>query len=235
MTKRLIFVPALLVMAVLFVLGVGPALAEGGYTLYGDAMLVSPGFNSHTAAQIRSDATIAPKYGGVDFSIPAGMTVADLNNLSTDYMFTAGSCGGGAPRFQVNVTTPSNETKNIFVYIGPPPNYTGCQANVWSNTGNLVAPASLVDTSQLGGGPYEPYAAAQAAYGSYPITGIQVVTDAYWFAGTQTVVVDNVTINNSTVTFEGSDCKNGGWQQFTSDPGPFKNQGQCVSYFEHQK
>jgi YVTN family beta-propeller protein len=26
-------------------------------------------------------------------------------------------------------------------------------------------------------------------------------------------------------------CKNGGWQNFTSPPGPFKNQGQCVSFF----
>jgi hypothetical protein len=27
------------------------------------------------------------------------------------------------------------------------------------------------------------------------------------------------------------ECKNGGWQTFTSAPGPFRNQGQCVSYF----
>lgn len=26
-------------------------------------------------------------------------------------------------------------------------------------------------------------------------------------------------------------CKDGGWKVFTSDPGPFKNQGQCVSHF----
>ena len=26
-------------------------------------------------------------------------------------------------------------------------------------------------------------------------------------------------------------CKDGGWQDFTDDPGPFRNQGQCVSYF----
>jgi uncharacterized membrane protein len=27
------------------------------------------------------------------------------------------------------------------------------------------------------------------------------------------------------------DCKKGGWQNFISPPGPFNNQGQCVSYF----
>ena len=29
-----------------------------------------------------------------------------------------------------------------------------------------------------------------------------------------------------------NDCKDGGWRNFVSSPGPFKNQGQCVSYFE---
>jgi hypothetical protein len=41
-----------------------------------------------------------------------------------------------------------------------------------------------------------------------------------------------VKINNVTYTFESANsCKNGGWQQFTSAPGPFATQGQCVSYF----
>ena len=31
------------------------------------------------------------------------------------------------------------------------------------------------------------------------------------------------------------DCKDGGWQNFTCSPGPFKNQGQCVSYFAKSK
>jgi len=26
-------------------------------------------------------------------------------------------------------------------------------------------------------------------------------------------------------------CKDGGWRKFVSSPGPFQNQGQCVSYF----
>jgi len=55
-------------------------------------------------------------------------------------------------------------------------------------------------------------------------------------------------INADTVTFEsgggGGDgggggghdrdkekCKKGGWQDFASSPGPFRNQGQCVSFF----
>jgi hypothetical protein len=208
------------------------ATPAAGYSLFGDSMLVSPGHNSPTAAQFESSATVPPNYGGIDFGVPNGVTdLASLNNLGTDYMFTQGSCGGGAPRFSVMVTTPSGSA-NMFVYLGPAPSYTGCPDNVWQSTGNLVTPTSLVDASQLGGSFYESYAAVQAAYGSYPVTDVSLVTDAYWFAGTQTVQADNVQINNSTVTFESKNsCKNGGWQQFTAAPGPFKNQGDCVSYF----
>ena len=212
------------------------ALAASGYTLFGDAQIVSGG-NPGNAAQIRSDPGIPPGYGGVDFDTPAAMTVSALSNLATDYKFTAASCGGGAPRFQINVTTPTATTENIFVYIGPPPNYIGCAPNTWTSTFNLVTPASLVDTGQLGGGPYDPWAHVVATYGSYPVTGIQLVTDSSWFfaGATQTVLVDNVMINSTTYTFEPEptkdSCKKGGWQDFTSSPGPFKNQGDCVSFF----
>ena len=57
------------------------AVAASGYALFGDAEIVSGG-NPGNAAQLRSDAS--PGYGGVDFDIPAGMTVADLANLSTE-------------------------------------------------------------------------------------------------------------------------------------------------------
>lgn len=212
----------------------GAALAAAGYSLFGDAQLVSPGNASPTAAQIRSDTSIPPQYGGVDFDVPAGLTLADLDILSTDYKFTAGTCGVGSPRFQVYVTNGTN-SGNIFVYIGPPPNYTGCPQNVYLNTGNLAAPTNLVDTSQLPLGTfYDPYASAQLKYGNYEVVSISVVVDAGYsqVGGVQTVHVDNVQINNSTTTFENADsCKKNGYQQFTSAPGPFKNQGQCVSYF----
>jgi hypothetical protein len=201
---------------------------SNGYTLFGDATLVSPGFNSPTAAQASYDGISS--YGGVDFSQPSGLTVSQLTNLSTDYQFTVGSCQGGAPRLVATVTN-GTTTGNINFYVGPPPNYTGCPPNVWSNTGNLASPTNLVDATQIGGGFYEPYAAVQAAYGSYTITDLFVVVDG--FNGIpSTAQFDNVTINNTIYTFENANsCKKGGWQQFTSSPGPFKNQGDCVSYF----
>jgi hypothetical protein len=202
------------------------ASASSGYSLFGDATLVHPGNNSPTAAQATSTGPNA--FGGVDFAVPAGMTVSQLQNLATDYKFTVGTCGLGSPRFAVEVTN-GTSTGNIFVYLGPPPNYTGCPPNVWANTGNLANPANLVDTSQLPGGTfYDPYASAQAKYGSYTVTDIALVVDG----PNQTVQFDNTQINNATYTYENADsCKDGGWKMFTTSPGPFKNQGDCVSYF----
>src|SRR4029077_17676637 len=209
-TLRLALVAFVLVSLAL--VQISTAVAAAGYTLFGDAQIVSGG-NPGNAAQIRSSAT-GPGYGGVDFATPAAMTVSGLTNLSTDYEFTAGSCAGGAPRFQINATN-GTVSGNIFVYIGPPPNYTGCPMNSWLNTGDLVTPVSLVDASQLGGTFYEPWAAVLVAYGGYAITGIQLVTDGSWaLAGaTQTVLADNVMINSTTYTFEPEptkdSCKNG--------------------------
>lgn len=228
LTKRTSVVATVFVFALFCT---GAVLAASGYSLFGDASLVSPGNNSPTAAEIKYDPA-GPGFGGVDFTVPAGLTLADLDVLSTDYKFTVGSCRDGSPRFQINVLDPTTNTvKNIFVYIGPAPSYTGCPAGIYLNTTNLLDPVDFVDATQLGGLFYMPYAPAQAAYGSYEIVGIQLVADG--FSGVaQTTHVDNVQINNSITTFESADsCKKGGYSQFTSAPGPFKNQGQCVSYF----
>jgi hypothetical protein len=155
-------------------------------------------------------------------------------------MFTEGSCGGGSPRFQVNVEDPvSGDTGNIFVYIGPPPAYTGCPQNVWLNTGDLLEGANPIDTSQLDGGTfYDPYATALAKYGGYTVTGVQLVADGGWaVGGVQTVIVDNTNIDGAVYTYEKpvadskDDCKDGGFKTHTrADGSEFKNQGDCIQY-----
>ena len=222
----------------------GPAVAAAtNYDLFGDATLITPGNNSNTALQLRSNVT-GQTSGGINFAIPAGLTLSGITNLATDFKFTAASCGGGSPRFQINV-----DGKNIFVYLGPYPSYTLCGLD-WASSGNLVTAASIVDTQQLtGGNPYDTWSSALAKYGTHAVTGVQLVTDSSWFFGaTQTVLVDNVMVNARTYTFEPAGggggggggggnngdkekCKKGGWADFTSSPGPFKNQGQCVSHF----
>jgi len=186
----------------MIIMGAAHAAPSSNYILFGDAAIVSGG-NPGSAVQATSSSGGAG-YGGVNFNDPSGLTVGQLTNLSTDYRMTAGDCGGGAPRFSVGVTD-GTHTGNIFVYLGPAPSYTGC-ATTWTNTGNLVASSSLVDTSQLPGGTfYDTYSNAQANYSSYTITDISLVVDAYWSAisnDPQTVQIDNTAINTTTYGFE---------------------------------
>ena len=71
--------------------------------------------------------------------------------------------------------------------------------------------------------------------------------------GVGLAVIDNIKINGRVITtgigieprprgfgerFDKDDCKDGGWRHFTGEgdePGPFRNQGQCVSFFAKQK
>jgi hypothetical protein len=228
--------------ALLVVGGAIPALAAvgSGFTLFGNATFVSPGHNSNRAVKLVADATANPAvFSGIDYAVPSSLTINDLNTLSTDVEFTAGSCAAGSPRFGISL---SGQSGTIFVYIGPPPNYSGCPQNAWANTGNLLTPTSLVDTSQLPGGHfYDLWAAAQARYSGSAVTDIFLVGDNGPGAGglgSQTVLIDNTNVNGTVYDYEStdkSDCKDGGWQNFTFPPGPFKNQGQCVSFFAKQK
>lgn len=228
--------------AVMIVLAAGvpafaaPSFSPTNYALFGSSTYVNPGENSNQAVEITSNSSTS--FGGIDYGFAGTSTLADVQHLATDYMFTAGSCAGGSPRFSIAVSNGST-TGNIFVYLGPSPNYTGCAANTWVSSGELVGNGT-VDTSQLPGGSfYDTWAHAESAYGAYAVTDIAIVVDGGWAlpATGQTVDIDNTTINSTVYTYEASgptltsQCKNGGWQNYTDANGNmFKNQGDCVSY-----
>jgi hypothetical protein len=90
---------------------------------------------------------------------------------------------------------------NVFVYLGPYPNFTGCFFG-WQNTGNLISSTDLrYDTSQVGGTFYDTHAGAVALVGSKDVLGVQLVVDSGWmFPRGQAVLVDNVTVNNHKLT-----------------------------------
>jgi hypothetical protein len=99
------------------------------------------------------------------------------------------------------VQTPSG-AKNVFVYLGPAPSFTGCSPNVWIASGNLVGSGDgRYDTSQVQAGTQvSTYAQALALVGGFQVTGISLVVDSGWaFADKeQTVMVRNVKVNDST-------------------------------------
>jgi hypothetical protein len=142
-----------------------------------------------------SDTSTTNDFGALTFAVPSGTTLASLTTLSADYNITDGSCGGGSPRFQLNI-----DGKNVFVYLGPTPNFTGCAAG-WTSTGNLATNTDVrVDTSQLGGSQTSTWAQAVALLGSHTVTGINFAVDGGWSqtAKKQVVQVRNVTINGTT-------------------------------------
>lgn len=233
--------------AVLSVGAVAFALTPSDYRLLDGASATSTGGGS---VQLISNGTTTDS--AINYSLATPMTVADLTNLSTDALYVAGSCGGGSPRFQINVQTASG-TKNVFAYFGQSPNYSGCTVGTWANTGNLIGASSTVDATQLGGGFYEPWSQVVAQYGTSTVTGIQLVADGGWVFPTtgQIVNVDNTRINGNVYTYDSAtstgtttpptgtttppttkhECKEGGWLGLFDGSGhSFKNQGDCVSY-----
>src|SRR5579863_3561631 len=80
------------------------AAVGSGYTLFGNASYVTPGNASNRAVQLVSNANASPAiYSGIDYAVPASLTIAALNTLSTDYNFTAASCALGSPRFGIQL------------------------------------------------------------------------------------------------------------------------------------
>lgn len=229
------------------VLMASPAAAVTGYSLFGNASEFSPGHNSDTAIQLTSDMAEVEPFAGIDFDVEADFGWAELTTLSTDYNVTDDDCGAGSPRFQIEVDTDNdgNSDGNVFVAIGPSPNFTDCPAD-WQSTGNLIGneDAGRYDFGQFGGSPFTTYSGAPANVTSGEIVGIQLVVDGGWNPNAangedqeQTVLADNTTINATVYDFEPEvvepempvtkdECKKGGWESF----GVFKNQGDCVSW-----
>jgi hypothetical protein len=142
-----------------------------------------------------TDTSTTNDFGALTFAVPSGTTLSSLTTLSAEYNITEGSCGGGSPRFQLNI-----DGKNVFVYLGATPNFTGCAAG-WTSTGNLATNTELrVDLSQYGGSQYSTWAQAVALLGSHTLTGVQFAVDGGWSqtGKKQVVQLKNVTINGST-------------------------------------
>jgi hypothetical protein len=176
-----------------------PAALAASATPFGGAAVAADG--TLTLVSNTGDASATNDASGASFTSTGVTTFASLTTLSTEFNVTDDDCSGGSPRFQVRVQTPSGE-KNVFVYLGPTPSFTGCSPNAWIASGNLVGSTDgRFDTSQIQAGTQlSTYAQALALVGTYPVTGISLVVDSGWaFADKeQTVQARNVKINAST-------------------------------------
>lgn len=158
-----------------------------------------------------TDTGTANDYSGIAFTLPAGTTFSSLTALSTEFNPTVGGCGGGSPRFSLKLAS----GKNVFVYFGPSPNFTGCSLNSWQSTGTLIGNNDLgrYDTSQVRAGTQSnTYTGALALIGSQTVTEIDLVADSGWFFNpkSQTVLVRNVNIDGQAFVTSGGGGGGGG-------------------------
>ena len=141
----------------------------------------------------------------------AGADITGLEGQTfTSASFTldsASQCEGGSPRFNV-------ETSTGFFFLG-------C---------NNVTPTTNADGSAT----YTFTAATVAAAGNqvpFPTGTIESISILIDVEGTADIT--DITVNGQlqvpTTQAAKDQCKDGGWQNFTSPS--FKNQGDCVSYF----
>jgi len=176
-------------------LAIAPAALAADYTLHGGA---KAGIGNVKLVSDLSDNPAVNDSSWIDFDTPAGLTFSGISSLSTELKFTESSCGGKSPRFQINVGG-----KNVFVYLGPSPTFTGCAQDTWLQSGNLAGAIDpcRVDTSQyVTGTQCSTWAAAVALLGSQAVTGIELTVDggSFFAEKEQEVLVRNVTINNRT-------------------------------------
>ncbi len=216
-----------------------PAFAAN-YFLFGDATIVTGG-NPGNAASLPSDISLPNGYSGVEVSPTSPILWENLITLSTEYNVTDDNCGGGSPRISLGVDTDNDNIADGYIHIaiGPSPFFTGCTSG-WQTTGNLVgnADAGRYDYSQFGGSPFTTYSEAPDSVKNGKVVEAFIVVDGSWSVAAsggdseQTVLVDNITVNNVVTTFEPNvptskdQCKKDGWKDYDV----FKNQGDCVSY-----
>ncbi|HEV8663629.1 MAG TPA: hypothetical protein VGT06_10905 [Candidatus Methylomirabilis sp.] len=194
----------------------GVPSVEAQFSLFGSATEVIGGIGNTRAVELTSRCTFTGSppscdtsgptftFSGVNFQSFTPLTFAGISQLSADFNVGATDCGGGSPRFQINIDIDGDGVSdgNVFVYLGPSPNFTGCLFG-WQSTGNLIGntDAGRYDATQFAasGGQLGTYAQAVAALGNFPVVGIQLVVDSGWFTGPrgQAIQVDNIRINTT--------------------------------------
>lgn len=198
----------------------GVPSVEAQFSLFGDAKEVTGGIGNVRAIELTSTCstftgpppacdfiTATITFSRVDFQPSTSLTFAGITQLSADFNVGATDCGGGSPRFQINldlngdgVFDPFPTDGNVFVHFGPSPNFTSCVFG-WQSTGNLIdnIETGRYDSSQVGGSGFGTYTDAVTAAGDKTVLGIQLVVDSGWFTGPrgQAIQVDNIRVNNS--------------------------------------
>jgi hypothetical protein len=216
MKSRGLVTLSMVLLGAALLLTIGGAFADDNgnkkFRLFGDAKNLTGGLPPNGSVHLTShcdpyDPVSNPApcsfivtFSGIDYTPKNNLLFNQITRLSSDFNVDGGDCGGGSPRFQINIDTgcDGSVNGNIFVAFGPSPNFTQCALG-WQNTGNLIGnnDTGRYDSGQVGGSVFGTYNDALVAAGNSCVLGIQLVVDGGWFASRgQAVDVDNFRVNN---------------------------------------
>jgi hypothetical protein len=116
-------------------------------------------------------------YSVLSYTMPAGVTVADLTGLVADFSWTSGFNHGGGFRWQVE--TPSG---NIMVDYGDAATtmQTGIDGSGVNMVNSPTAQENRDESNQVGGTMYTPWSYVASTFGGLTVTGVDLVVDAGW-------------------------------------------------------
>lgn len=154
---------------------------------------VSVGLGDLTIISL-TDADSAHAYGGVQFTVPAGVTLNNMGNLRVTGVYPFQGCGAGSPRFTLYFA----DGGLAHVYLG---NSTGGDPNAGCGAyagGNLMAADGVPRFELDNSGTYITLADAQNSnHGNSDITGGIFVVDN----GTAQATLETAEIGTTTYTF----------------------------------
>ena len=196
------------------------------------------------ALQLTTDATTGAK---AQYLHAASGPLSDVAELSYWNKQVAGPIHAGAS-YQFIVDLNGDGTGGFTTFVYEPYQNGVVTPGVWQEwdvdagqmwSSRSFAAGTCAVVAGAGGPPFYTLAGLQATCPDAVVLGFGVNVGT--FNPSYEILVDGVTFNGTTYDFEVTnepndkdDCKKGGWQNLTDgDSQPFKNQGKCVSYANH--
>lgn len=185
------------------------AFAVAPWSLFGSALPTKQGESpNHWALELTYAGMNS--YAGVKFQDPSRtLTFDKIWNLSTDYRIEDGDhCIQRSPRFLIELDTDGDglAEKGVIAYFASSLYSTVCQ-NGWVNSGNVMDIGSQdqrFDTSEFEKGSTDhTYFDALYLAGDYPVVDILLIVDGEGDGHPQTILVDNMSVNNFKLDAQG--------------------------------
>jgi len=173
----------------------------------GDARQVDEGLGGQGALLTSvSGGTSQAGYGvvGVKGGDGTAKTFSGLTDVETQFNVTQGTCTGGAPRWVIHVSNPSNpkDTAHFWVYFDNSHPGGGCAPGAQQET-NIIGDQSNSEWYVNNANTPSSYSAVKAQYGSWNLQNVEVAVDAGWGQGAQLnpniqqVLLQNLKVNNA--------------------------------------